>query len=294
VIGRVVLDVAAAVPVVAAAAVLLVLVLGRAVCAVRVAVLAARFDVGDAVFIALLDVHFAHVGRACAHFLRHRSSFDAVGRAEVTAGWRRGVGGGSGRGGCGRSGGSCCGGLGLAAELLPHCSSSVPCILGVGVPPKLLLFVVATFRPVAVRADVGARSPTGRTRRIAPIHCDKKPEVKRCCTTISSGLDGRASISIALSSCDLSVNRGGLVAALADVVGRLVLDVAAAVLVVAEAPVLLVLVLCRAVHAVRVAVLAARFDVGDAVFLALLDVHFAHAAAAVPQFSMGWLKGDAP
>ena len=70
-VGCVVLDVAAAALAVADVAVLLVLALRRAVHVVRVAVLTARVDVGDAVFLALLDVHFAHVGRACAHFLCH-------------------------------------------------------------------------------------------------------------------------------------------------------------------------------------------------------------------------------
>ena len=65
-------------------AAVVVIVLRRAGQPVRLAVLPARFDVGDAVFIALLDVHLARVGRVRAHLPRNHSSRNVAGSAKRT------------------------------------------------------------------------------------------------------------------------------------------------------------------------------------------------------------------
>ena len=69
----------------AAAAAVVVIVLRRAGHPVRLAVLPARFDVGDTVFIALLDVHLARGGRVRAHLPRNRSSRNIAGSAKRTS-----------------------------------------------------------------------------------------------------------------------------------------------------------------------------------------------------------------
>ena len=73
----------------AAATAIVIVVLRRAGHPVRRAVLAARFDVGDAVFSALLDVSLACVRRVCANLLRNRSRCDAVVRTEASVVARR-------------------------------------------------------------------------------------------------------------------------------------------------------------------------------------------------------------